>query len=169
MTFISLPSVGSLTLDVTNYLTLNPVLIHEIAGHGLAHVLYSHVRKSSRKKVLSRRMARKMSNRKRRWFVDNIIMHHKRIHDRNRELVISNARSRALARKKSAESPSLAKASSPLTHQREKSQNWQEKIVAKERGAEIRERLNARKIRANSRWASIIRNNREANGSYSAN
>ncbi len=168
MTFISLPSVGSLTLDVTNYLTLNPTLIHEIAGHGLAHVLYSHVRKSSRKKVLSRRMARKMANRKRRWFVDNIIMHHKRIHDRNRELVISNARSRALARKKGVESPSLAK-SSPLIHQREKSQNWQGKLVIKERGAEIRERLEARKIRANSRWASLIRNDREANGSYSAN
>jgi len=167
LTFISLPSVGSLTLDVTNYLTLNPTLIHEIAGHGLAHVLYSHVRKSSRKKVLSRRMARKMANRKRRWFVDNIIMHHKRIHDRNREMVISNARTRALARKKGKEGLSLTQNSS-LTHQRDKDQNWQQRVAPKEKGKEIRERLEARKLRANSRWASIIRNNREANGSYTA-
>jgi hypothetical protein len=147
---------------------MNPALIHDIAGHGLAHVLHSHVRKSSRKKVMSRRMARKMSNRKKRWFVDNIIMHHKRLHDRNRELVVSNARTRALARKKDRDQKPQITQSTQLIHQRNNDLKWQQRVQTKDRGAEIRDRLNARKLRANSRWASIIRNDREANGSYSA-
>lgn len=113
-------------------------------------------------------MARKMSNRKKRWFVDNIIMHHKRLHDRNRELVVSNARTRALARKKDRDQKPQITQSTQLTHQRNNDLKWQQRVQTKDRGAEIRDRLNARKLRANSRWASIIRNDREANGSYSA-
>lgn len=148
---------------------MNPALIHDIAGHGLAHVLYSHVRKSSRKKGLSRRMARKMANRKRRWFVDNIIMHHKRLHDRNREMVVSNARTRALMKKKNKDTPvgrTINK--TPVVYQKTPDAKWQQRVVIKDRSNEIRERLEARRMRANSRWASIIRNNREASASNSS-
>ncbi len=119
--------------------------------------------------MMSRRMARKMSNRKRRWFVDNIIMHHKRLHDRNREMVINNARTRALARKKvKEEKPNLS--NSTLQYSRTNNNSrWQTKVNTKERGEEIRQRIEAKSLRANSRWASLIRNDREANGSYSAN
>jgi hypothetical protein len=150
----SLPTIGTLTIDVTNFLTLHPSLIHEVAGHGLAHALYSHMRRGSR--GLSRRKARKLSNRKRRWFVDNIIMHHKRLHDRNRELAVSNARNRALARRKALEKKPTQINSSPLQHSRDDSK-WRTKVQLKDRGAELRSRSHARKIRAESRWATLIR------------
>ena len=157
MTFIILPAVGTLTFDVGNFLATNPALIHEVAGHALAHALYSHIRRGGRSRGLNRRQARKTSNRKRRWFVDNIIMHHKRIHDRNRELVITNARTRALNRRKELEKKSTQLGSSTLQHVRDQSGPQRNLVNLKARGAEIRSRANARKLRAESRWASIMR------------
>ena len=157
LTFISLPSVGTLTLDVGNFLSANPALVHEVAGHALAHALYSHIRRGSRTRGISRRQARKTSNRKRRWFVDNIIMHHKRIHDRNRELVVTNARTRALARRKALEKKEPQLSQSALQHTRSQSTPWRQKVDLKSRGEELRNRANARKLRAESRWASVMR------------
>ena len=149
MSFIVLPPIGTLTLSVNNFLTLHPALINEAVGHGLAHVLYSHLRRSSRSRGISRRKARKLTNAKRRWFVDNIIMHHKRLHDRNREMAIKNARLRALERRKELEKKmptSLA-----LSHT-----SLRKKIDLLEKGAQMRQRYEIRKIRAQSRWASVM-------------
>lgn len=157
MTFISLPKVGTLTYDVGNFLSANPALIHEVAGHALAHALYSHIRRGGRSRGLSRRVARKTANRKRRWFVDNIIMHHKRLHDRNRELVITNARTRALNRRKELEKKSKPVMTPTLQHSREQSQLWRNKIDLKSKGEVLRDRAKARKLRAESRWASVMR------------
>jgi hypothetical protein len=161
LTFISLPSVGTLTFDVGNFLSANPALIHEVAGHALAHALYSHIRRGGRSRGISRRAARKTSNRKRRWFVDNIIMHHKRIHDRNREMVITNARTRALSRRKELEKKAIQPSSSALQHSRDQGAPWRNKVDLKARGTELRNRANARKLRAESRWASIMRSGQQ--------
>lgn len=158
MTFISLPSVGTLTFDVGNFLSTNPALINEVAGHALAHALYSHIRRGGhRSRGINRRAARKNANRKRRWFVDNIIMHHKRLHDRNREMVITNARTRALARRKELEKKEPQLSQSALQHNRSQSTPWRNKTDLKSRGEELRNRANARKLRAESRWACVMR------------
>ncbi len=161
LTFISLPSVGTLTFDIGNFLTTNPALINEVAGHALAHALYSHMRRGGHNRRLSRRQARKNANRKRRWFVDNIIMHHKRIHDRNREMVITNARTRALNRRKELEKKSPQLSSSTLQHIRSQSTPWRSKVDLKSRGEELRNQALAKKLRAESRWASVMRSGQE--------
>jgi len=149
-----MPSIGSLTLDFGNFLSLHPALINDVAGHALAHALYSHIRRAGRGRV-SRRQARKMSNRKRRWFVDNIIMHHKRLHDRNRELLISNARTRALARRKSQEKQPPMGASPTLQKDRDQPTKWRDTVSLKQRGADLRGRSDARRLRARSRWLTV--------------
>jgi hypothetical protein len=157
LTFISLPSVGTLTLDIGNFLTANPAIFHEAAGHALTHALYSYVRRGSRSRGVSRRASRKNFNRKRRWFVDNIIMHHKRLHDRNRELVITNARTRALnRRKKELDKKTISSSSTSLQHIRNQG-SFTSRIDLRSRGEELREQAKARRIRAESRWASIMR------------
>ncbi len=149
-----MPSIGSLMLDFGNFLSLHPALINEVVGHALAHQLYSHIRRAGRGRV-SRRQARKMSNRKRRWFVDNIIMHHKRLHDRNRELLISNARTRALARRKAQEKQPPMGASPTLQKDRDQPIKWRDTVSLKQRGADLRGRSDARKLRARSRWLTV--------------
>lgn len=84
-------------------------------------------------------------------------MHHKRIHDRNRELVITNARTRALARRKELEKKPVQLSASALQHTRTQSTPWRQKVDLKSRGEELRNRANARKLRAESRWASVMR------------
>jgi hypothetical protein len=150
-----MPSIGTLTLDFGNFLSLHPALINEVAGHALAHALYSHIRRAGRGRI-SRRQARKMSNRKRRWFVDNIIMHHKRLHDRNRELLISNARTRALARRKAQEKqPPIGGASPTLQKDRDQPTKWRDTVSLKQKGAYLRGRSDARRLRARSRWLTV--------------
>jgi hypothetical protein len=143
-----------MTLDATSLLHAHPALVQELAGHALAHVLYTHARRAVRRRGLSRRQIRKLANRKRRMFVDNIIMHHKRLHDKNREMIISNARSRALARRDQAkkESPSLAQS------QEKKQEDLKMKYSSsiKERGERLRGHADARRLRARSRWLSAM-------------
>ncbi|OFW80885.1 MAG: hypothetical protein A2887_02580 [Alphaproteobacteria bacterium RIFCSPLOWO2_01_FULL_40_26] len=154
MSFISRP-IGSLTFDIGNLLTSNPALIHEIAGHALAHILYSHIR--HRRHGLNRREIRKLINRRRRRFVDNIIMHHKRLHDRNRAIVITNARKRALAkREKAQKESSILQRGMSLQRNTDKPFKWQDAISLKEKGAKLRGHIDSRKLRARSRWLSVI-------------
>lgn len=137
-------------------------MINDIAGHALAHALYSHIRRGSRARGISRRQARKRSNRKRRWFVDNIIMHHKRLHDRNRELVITNARTRALARRKELEKKPEQLSHSTLRHNRPKSdQRHQDRSALKKRGEELRQRTLMCRVRAERRWSSVMKIDRD--------
>ncbi len=144
--------LGATALELGSYLKGHQVLVNEIAGHGLAHALHSYARRS-RRRGLSRRKARKASNMKRRWFVDNIIMHHKRLHDRNRENVISDIRSKVLAKKKEQEKKALSTpALSPQrpTPEREK---WRSNL--KEKAVMLRGRTDTRKLRARSRWLTL--------------
>lgn len=156
MTFISLP-IGTLTLDITSLVNAHSGLIQQIAGDSLSHALHSFIRRSGSRRGLSRRMMRKNMNRKRRWFVDNIIMHHKRLHDRNRAIVVSNARTRALAKRDAAkqpQSPSLQR--SAMVRERTQNKPSMSAMTLKERGAQLRGRVDARRIRARSRWLSTM-------------
>lgn len=149
--------IGSLVLDVGSFMAANPGLVNHIAGHALAHTLYSYMRRGSRRAGLSLRQRRKISNRNRRRFVDNIIMHHKRLHDRNREIVISNARSRALARRNANKKQEITNSlqRSKEMKRDDGAMKWRNAINLKERGAALRGRTDARRLRARSRWMSV--------------
>lgn len=155
MTIISLPNVGTLTLGITNFLTANPALLHQLGSDALTHALRGYVKRVRRRRGVSRRVMRKTANRKRRWFVDNIIIHHKRLHDRNRAIVVSNARTRALAKRNLRQQAQETEYSPILQSQREKSyhdssQNFRDKVDS------LRGRVDARKLRARSRWLSVM-------------
>lgn len=160
MGIIDSRSIGTLTLDVRNFLNAHPALINDIAGHAVAHMLYSYIR-HSKKRGLSKRQVRKLKNRKRRWFVDNIIMHHKRLHDRNRELAVSKARQRVQARKKALERARVEKFQpKPNKEKEEESMKWRNAVTMKDRGKTLRGRIDTKKSRARTRWTSIAEGNK---------
>lgn len=146
--------IADLSLTASNFITLHPEMIHHLAGHALVHSLYSHVH-SNRKIGLSRRLRRKNANMRRRWFVDNIIMHHKRLHDQNRELAVKNARSQIISRRdelKKKQQLALERAKNPHL---DKEKKWQELVIMREKSQAVRGRIDARRIRARSRWLSV--------------
>lgn len=148
--------VGTMTLDIGSFLTAHPALISDIAGHALAHALYSYVRRGSRGRGMSRRQMRKLANRRHRWFVDNIIMHHKRLHDRNRSMIISNARTRALARRDAAKREQVNLQRSVEIKKDDGRSRWRNQISLKEKGLELRGRADSRRLRARSRWLTVM-------------
>ncbi len=151
-----MPHVGTLTFDVSSLLHTHSGLINQIAGDALSHALFSYMRRSGRRS-LSRREMRKSSNRKRRWFVDNIIMHHKRLHDRNRAIVVSNARTRALAKREASKNNQTPSLQQSTTQQRDRQKTqWKNGSSLKERGISLRGRVDARRARARSRWLSVM-------------
>jgi hypothetical protein len=160
--FLALPStLSSLTLSASNFISLHPGLINELAGHTLVHNLYSHMH-SSKKSGLSRRARRKNANIRRRWFVDNIILHHKRLHDKNRELAVNKARDLAIARRDAAKKRqelSLQRAKEP---QLDQERRWRDMARTKGRASTIRERIDSRRLRALSRWSSVAEENSAA-------
>ncbi len=149
MPFIGLPIVGLPHVDIVSFLRTHPSLVHEVAGHAIAHSLYSFIRRAGR--GASRRQNRRQSNMRRRWFVDNIIMHHKRLHDRNRELIVNNVRAMVLARKKDIEKNSAGLSKARLDAK------WRDRTSIKERGVVVRGRVDARLLRARSKWLSIAK------------
>ena len=105
---------------------------------------------------MSRRMRRKSANIRRRWFVDNIILHHKRLHDKNRELAVNKARDHAIARRdalKKKQESVLQRAKDP---QIEQDRKWREMARNKGRADTMRERIESRRLRAHSRWSSVV-------------
>lgn len=153
MFHLALPSIGTMTLDVSSFIGAHPGLVNELGGHALAHALYSYVRHSGRGG--NRRQMRKLSNMKRRWFVDNIIMHHRRIHERNREIVVGNVRSMVLAKRDAIKKqpPHLQKS---LVNGQNEQTRWRDAATnLKQKGMEIRGRVDARRLRARSRWLSL--------------
>lgn len=158
MTFISLPNIVSLTLDVSNLLQPgSSSFLQELAGEGLSKALHSFAQRSGRRKGMSRRQMRKTANRKRRWFVDNIVMHHKRLHDRNRAIVVSNARSRALAKREALKKSSLTPQKQSQTFaQRARDNSPQSQDNLREKAKSLRGRVDARRLRARSRWLSVM-------------
>ncbi len=108
-------------------------------------------------KYMSKAKRKKIARRRFRMFVDNIIMHHKRLHDRNREITINLARRKMLQkdedRKKSKKALAL------------KNKNkWRDKYAKHSRAVELKERINARRIRAKSSWAALIDEQRAREG-----
>ncbi len=156
MPFLALPPIGTMTLNVSNFISAHPSLINDIAGHALQHALYSYMR-GRRRPGLSRRQMRKTANMKHRWFVDNIIMHHRRLHAKNRELIVNQTRDRMLAKKNQIKKESLP-LNPVLRREAEQKTRWQDMAKIKERSNTLRGRVDARKLRARSRWLSIAEN-----------
>jgi Uri superfamily endonuclease len=151
---LSLPSIGTMTLNVSNFIALHPGLVNEVGGHALAHVLYSYVRRAGRGG--NRRQMRKLSNRRRRWFVDNIIMHHRRLHERNREIVVSNVRSRVLAKRDAMKKQQHPQLQQSLKKDQNDQTRWRNsKVDLKQKGLAIRGRVDSKMLRARSRWMTL--------------
>ena len=111
------------------------------------------------KKGLTKAQRKKLARRRYRMFVDNIIMHHKRIHDRNREIAVNNAK--ALTKK---EKPREGKPRTVISPRR--SQNkWRGKFDSRQNISLVRERIASRRMRAESRWKTIISQRREGTAS----
>jgi hypothetical protein len=153
--FHSLPSIGTMTFDVNNFLSAHPALVNELAGHALAHTFYSYIRRN--RGGLSRRQIRKEMNRKHRWFVDNILMYNKRLHDKNRAVAVEDARSRIIARRKKLEKEALMLQRSTLQKDQDDSIKWRNAVSLREKGSEMRGRIDARRLRARSRWLSVTK------------
>lgn len=142
MDFISLANINAINLASSGL--MNSPLAHHLISHEIMHVFFSFVR-GPRKANLTRAQKRKLASRRRRWFTDNIIMHHKRLHDRNREIVVASAKTRALAKRITA----------GQTQQPDPSRKWRDRVETKDRGSIIRGRIDARRVRARSRWLSV--------------
>lgn len=138
MDFISLANVNAIGLSASGLMG-SPILQH-IIGDEIMHAFFSAIRKSGKSR-LSRVQRRKILGRKRRWFTDNIIMHHKRLHDKNRQIAISEAREKALSNN------SLKKPT--------ESRRWRDRVEIKDRGRIIRGRIDTKRMRARSRWLSV--------------
>ena len=169
MNFVALPHIDALVIDASSFVQMHPALVHEVGAHTLAHVLYSFIKRSCNRKGLSRRQIRKIVHRRNRWFVDNIIMHHKRLHDRNRQVIISDARKRAINKKQmsnnfanTSENVSLTSKLKNRSHFYD-TQNYQEseeeKKKRQEKSEQIKLRLQAKQHRAKSRWIATFGTN----------
>jgi hypothetical protein len=109
-----------------------------------------------RKKGLTKAQRKKLARRRYRMFVDNIIMHHKRLHDKNREITIN------LAKAKTVVKPREQKLQSILT--KDNQTRWRDQTSARERTLKLRGRVDARRLRARSRWVSVVSDRRETSG-----
>ncbi len=112
-------------------------------------LLFSLVRRRKRVqkhgRCLSLAERRKLVNRRQRWFTDNIIMHHKRLHDKNREIAVRLSYEKIIDKQRFRD-PILSK----------QNLSWRQRVDVKNHASLIKERLRARKIRAVSRWGSLV-------------
>ena len=115
-----------------------------VTGSGMFSLLFG----SKKDRKLSKSQRKKIARRRYRRFVDNIVMHHKRLHDRNREITIKIIKSRILDKhkKKAKQFPVLAK---------EPQIKWQDRFDSKGKASSMRERIEARRVRARSRWLTV--------------
>jgi hypothetical protein len=143
MDFVSLTNIGASSLSASGI--LGSPLVHHLIGHEIMHSFFSMIRGKKGKK-LTRAQRRKLMNSRRRWFTDNVIMHHKRIHDKNRQIVVSSAKDRAMS-KKLGRGTKMAPSNST---------RWRDRVDIHDRGLTIRGRIDARRLRARSRWLSVV-------------
>jgi len=154
--YLNIPNgVSKFSSNAIKFATNHPSLAREVGVHLVVHSFNSYIR-SGRNLGTKKHLRRKTINQKRRWFVDNIIMHHKRLHDHNRQIAIQDARKRSIAkniRKKKLPAPEL--------DQEKKLQNrsWQQRILVKEQIAKMRGRIESSRVRARTRWLSISNKN----------
>ena len=102
---------------------------------------------------MSKAQRKKIARRRFRMFVDNIIMHHKRLHDKNRQITIDLARSRIAEKEKE-------KRKRKKELENKEKHKWRDKYAKHNRALEIKERINARRIRAKSGWVAMIEEKR---------
>ncbi len=131
---------------------VNSELFRSIAQEGAVEAIFCLFRKR-KKRRLSRSKRRKLASRKRRKFVDRVIMRHQEIHQKNRDLVLEEPeeleRRRKLKRKKK-------KIKEKEKEKRSNNgQKWQSSEDIKHKGTIIRGRIDARRLKARSRWLSI--------------
>lgn len=146
MRYIDSTSIGAVSSMLKGSTTLP-------AGSGMYSLLFG----AAGLRSMSKSKRKKMSRRRFRMFVDNIILHHRRLHNRNRQITIDLARSRILNKDKNRE-----KAKAELA--RKKKNKWREKYAKHHRAVEIKERINARRIRAKSSWTALIDEKRSLEG-----
>jgi uncharacterized membrane protein len=154
--FLSLPIIGSIAFSPTALIASHPMIAYELAGHTIGHILYGFIKRNRKRRGLSRAQMRKMTNRRRRHFVDNIIMHHQRLAKMNRQTIVGNARERAMARREKTQRKADMKKDQTFEKQQESRKKWQGGVSLKERGQKIRGTIDARRTRARSRWLTIV-------------
>lgn len=155
MVFLLDPSLlTSASLSVGNLVGAHPELVRDLVEHVITHSVYSHIR-SRRGPTLSRAERRKTANRRRRWFVDNIVMHHKRLHDKNRAIAIGNVRQRLLEKREALKKQSLTSMiDRPKTP--DSATKWRDRYDGREKISAIKGRVDTRRARARSRWLSVV-------------
>ena len=110
------------------------------------------------KKGLTKAQRKKLARRRYRMFVDNIIMHHKRIHDRNREIAVNNAKIISKDKSKEGRPKTVISPKRP-------DHKWRDKFNSRQNLSLVRDRIVSRRMRAESRWKTIIRERREGTAS----
>lgn len=128
-------------------------LVKHIALDRIAHGILSLFRKKKKRK-LTRSQRRKLTTKNRRRFVDNVIMHHQRIHQKNRDIVIQEPieleKRKKLKRKKKKEQQRKKDKET-----RSNNEKWQNADDLKHKGTIIRGRIDARRLKARSKWLSV--------------
>jgi hypothetical protein len=162
--FFSLPTIGSLSFSPSTLFASHPIIMYEVIGHAIGHTLFGFIKRNRKRRGLSRSQMRKIANRRRRQFVDNIIMHHQRLANINRQLIVNNARERAVARREKIKSKSQNReASRGFSFNRDRSvdprQKWRQNEDLKERGKRLRGMSDARRVRARSKWLTVMSQN----------
>ena len=154
--FLPLPIIGSIAFSPSALIASHPMIAYELAGHTIGHILYGFIKRNRKRRGLSRAQMRKMTNRRRRQFVDNIIMHHQRLAKMNRQTIVGNARERAMARREKTQRKADLHKDQTFEKQQESRKKWQGGVSLKERGQKIRGTIDARRTRARSRWLTIV-------------
>ncbi len=164
--FFTVANIGTIAFSPGAFMASHPMIAYELVGHSLGHILFGFLKRNRRKRGFSRSQMRKMVNRRRRQFVDNIIMHHQRLANINRQILISNARERALAKKEKFKNQSQTRAQNMRTpdssREQETKKRWQGGQSLKERGQKMRGMIDARRTRARSRWLTIVADKKTA-------
>lgn len=122
-------------------------------GFGARSLLFGSLGNHS----LTMAQRKKIARRRFRMFVDNIIMHHKRLHDRNREITIDLTRKKLLDKEKE-------KKKKEDDRELKEKNKWREKYAKNSRAVELKERINARRIRAKSSWVAMLEESRAREG-----
>lgn len=111
------------------------------------------------KKGLTKAQRKKLMMRRRRMFIDNIIMHHKRLHDKNREQIIDRTKAKL---SKTTPAKTLAKPGASLQPSKAPNRNdskWRNKTQPENRGAtRIKGMVDNNRERSRSQWATRVRN-----------
>ena len=107
--------------------------------------------KSIKKSRITRSRKRKILIKKHRKFVDNVIMHHKRIHDRNSRRIVNLTKSKSPILKKT-----INKGHTDII--RDNILSRSDSFLKQDSIASMREKIEARRIRTKSRWAGMLKN-----------